>query len=162
MSSQNPTVDSDDRPSIEKSEPCESCDGSGMLGDGRNARWCEECINIPEGATPDNPPENPYEQLDELREEQAQIEEREEQNKEVVEKLNEARSLIGEAADIDVVNDETAAVLNHLSSRVKDQTHPFRQQAHQQIPEGRIYQLQEYINLLESRQGMTREDANNE
>jgi len=161
MSSQNPTADGDDRPSIVDSEPCESCGGSGLVGSDLDRRWCDDCINIPEGAIPDNPPANPYERVAEMEEKHAEIKEDEDQCEEVCDKLAEAQNIINDAAEIDVVDDGTAAVLNHLSSRLKEQAHPFRRRRTQQSPvsHGSYHELQNYIDVLEDRQGLTEEDV---
>lgn len=136
------------------SEPCDTCGGSGATGMGRGFEWCEDCINIPDSIVPDDLPENPRDRLAELKSEQARTEKEQEELKEALDKISEARELVREAAEYDIINDDTTVVLNHLSSRIGREVQPYhRRRRPVDGFDERIYELQQFVDLLDRRQG---------
>jgi hypothetical protein len=105
-------------------EECGTCNGTGEVVDEAYERTgitsCPDCDNVPKSAVPNDPPEDPHARLAEIEEELEGLEAEEEEIKEGRELADETTDGLTQMADLDVVNDETAAVLSHLSRQIRD------------------------------------------
>jgi hypothetical protein len=110
---------------IERTD-CANCGGTGEITKavaGRSGQVpCPDCDNVPEHALPDNPPENPRERLQEIEERREELNQEEAEIKQTRKDLREIADDIKDVANRDVVDEETATILNHFRRQLGEVT----------------------------------------
>jgi len=103
-------------------EDCGRCGGSGQVTKmvaGRSGMVpCPDCENIPKYAVPDDPPEDPVARLEEIDQRLRELETEKKAWKSLRADIGEAKDLVGEVADHELVGDEASVKLNHIREQI--------------------------------------------
>jgi hypothetical protein len=112
--------------SVKQTECCSQCGGAGEVSESVMGQSglvaCDACDNIPESAIPADPPADPEARLDEIAQAKRDLAAEREQLDELREKVAEARELLKEVADADVIGDEGETILRHIASEIRRET----------------------------------------
>lgn len=126
-SNQNATVE------IEREE-CSKCGGSGqitydVMGHG-GVKPCDQCDNIPKNAIPSNPPADPEAKIEELEGRIEEIKTTAAEMEQVQEQIGEVRENLRSVADSEFIDDDTAAIIDHIDTQIGQITHTVRPHAY--------------------------------
>ena len=103
-------------------EDCGRCGGTGQVTEmvaGRSGMVpCPGCDNVPKYAVPESPPEDPVARLEEIDLRLTELEAEKKAWKSLRADVGEAKDLIGEVADNDLVGDEASVKLNHIREQI--------------------------------------------
>lgn len=104
-------------------EDCPRCGGSGevteMVAGRSGLAPCPNCDNVPEYAVPNDPPADPKARLDEIEARRDELNERKERARKLRADIRNARDMLSETANDDLVPDDTGTKIEHVTDQIE-------------------------------------------
>jgi hypothetical protein len=104
-------------------EDCPRCGGSGevteMVAGRSGLAPCPNCDNVPEYAVPNDPPADPKARLGEIEARRDELNERKERARKLRADIRNARDMLSEAANDDLVPDNTGTKFEHVTDQIE-------------------------------------------